>query len=139
MSITYNGQLAARPLLTEEDVLRWKADLNRLEGEIEAASRAAAELRRKLDAAAVFMPQAQIEPPQQAALFQDAITLVDVIEMAVKEAPGPLTPKAIRNAIRHGPHSALLTSENYLYTAIKRVADKGKIIKGDRGYVPGPF
>lgn len=62
-------------------------------------------------------------------------TLYDAIVDVVGKSSEPMTPKMIREAILKSEDASLISSENYLYTAIKRVADKGDIFKEGRGYV----
>ena len=129
MTDNINGHILNTPLLTREDVLRWKDELAEAQGKVR-------ELTRKLEAAAVFMPEAAAPEPSSQ---RGGASLYDAIEAVVGKAPRPMSPKAIRNAITHSPYAGLLTSENYLYTAIKRVADKGKIVKQGDGYVLALF
>ena len=117
--------MPATILLTVDDVRRWQAERDALAAQIAA-------LDKKLAAATLFMNE-----PVQATfgLIETGLSLNDRIEQAVKASSRPLSPKQIREAVSQGGGVAL-GSENYLYTAIKRLADRGKIVKTDQGYVP---
>ena len=141
MTVTFNPP---KPILTTEDVERWRSELAELNERISVAQLAAAVLLRKLDAAAVLMPE--LEDAQSSSWRKDSeasassgATLYDAIQRVVAASRSPMTPKMIRNAIAHSADAGLIGSQNYLYTAIKRVADKGLIIKEDEGYVLGPL
>lgn len=117
--------MPATILLTLDDVRRWRAERDALAAQV-------AVLDKKLAAANLFMN----EPVQAAAgAGETGLSLNDRIEQVVRASSRPLSPKQIRDAVSKGAGVAM-GSENYLYTAIKRLADRGKITKTDQGYVP---
>jgi hypothetical protein len=142
MTAAIKNHLAAKTLLTEEDVVGWQAELAGLNEQVARLQAKSAELRRKLEAAAVFMKSDEpISLPQEGPVRvpqPKSSTLYLAIEKVVLESAVPMTPKMIRSAILHSQDAPLVASENYLYTAIKRLADRRVIVREDRGYVPGP-
>jgi hypothetical protein len=114
------GSSSPQVLLTAADVEQWKVELAQ-------AEKVVADLKRKLEAAAVFFPaDAARMPPQE-------LSVNDWIVKVLADAQKKLTPREIRAAILRegGP----VGSENYLYTAIQRALRRGVIIKRDDGYV----
>lgn len=61
-------------------------------------------------------------------------TLGDVIVQVLEEATRPLAPSEIRRALTDKGMSDMLNSENYLYTALKRLIDHGRVVKFGDGY-----
>lgn len=129
MAVTFHsGQI----LLTAGDVQRWRDERDELQARL-------VELNRKLEAAAVFFPEpepkgATVQPSEQGVL-----TLSDAIAHILRISQVAMSPKDIRLAISTHGFEPLLGSENYLYTAIKRLADRGLIVRTDHGYVaPSP-
>jgi|GEM_PF-2553364 len=61
-------------------------------------------------------------------------TLLDVIIEVLAKARRPMTPKQIRSAIVAAGQGKMIGSENYLYTALKRGADRERIVKIGRTY-----
>jgi hypothetical protein len=138
VSLSLNGSAPRKPLLTEEDVARWREERDLLREEIAAAQAKMAELTRKLEAAAVFMDidVSAFEPlAQKAPEPVPSSSLYAAIARVIEASSAPMTPKMIREAILAGPDAGLIRSENYLYTAIKRLADKASITKQGDGYV----
>jgi hypothetical protein len=127
-------------LLTAADVMRWREELSEAQHIIVDQQERAAKLLRKLEAAAVFMPAEEMPPgvrPGSGATVDKSATLYDAIVKVVLAAHNtPMSPKMIRNAIAHSPDADLLSSENYLYTAIKRAVDKDLLAREGKGYVP---
>lgn len=138
MSVTINAK-SSIPLLTVEQVTAWEKEREAVRKAIADARAKEVELTRKLEAAAVFMDVASVLADESKApdLAGESRTLVDAIVRVVLASSEPMSPKMIRNAIAHSADAALMSSENYLYTAIKRAADKELIYKGERGYEPG--
>jgi hypothetical protein len=128
------------PLLTAEDVFQWRKELGETNDVIAAAQAKAARLAHLLEHAAVFMPADQAQTVQVTAMpgVGKSATLYQAITRAVGAGGRAMSPKMIREAIENSDDAHLLGSENYLYTAIKRVADKTEIIKQGDGYVLGP-
>jgi hypothetical protein len=121
MVVTIHNGPPPQVLLTAADVERWKQELVSAEAIV-------ADLKRKLDAAAVFFPaSAAIAQPEDA-----EATVGDWVLKVMRESKRTMTPREIRAAIARsgGP----LGSENYLYTAIKRETDKDRIVKFGDGY-----
>jgi hypothetical protein len=103
---------------------------------------------RKLDAIRQLAPH--LFPPERTAM--DVIldsaqklgavhggtstTLIDAVVKAVTESERPLGPKGIRSAVIAQGDAHLITNENYIYTAIKRATDNGRIRKEGGFYGP---
>ena len=122
MTVTIKTGPSPQVLLTAADVQQWKAELA-------AAEAMVASLKRKLDAAAVFFPPQAAAPATNTS--EDA-TVGDWVVKVLYETAKTMEPREIRTAIDMlgGP----LGSENYLYTAIKRLAARGLIEKRGLGY-----
>lgn len=131
---------AGTAILTREQVVAWRDELAAAERLIEETQERAARLRRLLEAAAIFMPDEPLTPlaSELVKVGEPTPTISDFIERLVQEATRPLTPKDIRRELKR-LHPGLLSNDNYLYTAIKRLADKHRITKEGDGYVPGLF
>jgi hypothetical protein len=148
---TLNGQSLPESLLTRSEVDEWRAELAEIEKIVAAKQARAAELGQLLNAAGVIerlrhggtlsvslQAAAQLTANVTQVAAPLSASLSAAIQRVVSQAAGPLTPKAIRNAIVHSPDAALIGSENYIYTAIARAAAKGEIIKTGDGYAPVP-
>lgn len=116
----------ATVLLTAEDVQQWQKELV-------AAEVVVAELKRKLEAAAVFFPQEPKILPTSVHERMSGGSLSEAILVTISRSPVAMTPREIRDALTKAGFE--LASENYLYTAIKRLADRNLILKTDHGYV----
>ncbi len=114
-----------RITITSDDVRAWVIERDRLMVLVK-------DLNRKIDAATVFLPHAVSDPQSMAE--GGAMTLGDWIERVVTESDVALQPKDIR--LRVEAKGVEVAGENYIYTAIKRLTDRGKILKTYAGYVP---
>lgn len=124
VAVTFTTRSDKGVLLTMEQVEAWRAE------RADFASRLA-DLDRKLEAAAVFFP----EPAAKQERVLVATSLNDAIRYVLGRSQTAMSPKDIREALIGGGFGELMGSENYLYTAIKRLADRGLIAKTAHGYV----
>jgi hypothetical protein len=124
MTVNFKTGPSPEVLLTAADVATWKEELV-------AAEAMVALLKRKLEAASVFFP-AQAAAPAPATASSDGATVGDWVLKVLKDQGKALEPREIRIAIDMlgGP----LGSENYLYTAIKRLAERNLIVKRGNAY-----
>ncbi len=133
------------PVVSLELIQQWEAELKRQREVMSVAQNAIFALARMIESGKSLLGDAASDaptaPPPAPVARQGprSRSLYDAIVKIVDEALVPLTPKEIRAAIAKTSDASLITSENYLYTAIKRAADKGQIIKGEHGYEPGPL
>jgi hypothetical protein len=120
--------------IPHEKIDAWKrrgAELDRL---IADAQREKADIARKLEAVAVLAPEIMASDFQLTSPTEhgDDASVIDHVVAAVNESPMPLLPKQVRRLL-HGRAGVPPFSDNYFYTALKRAADKGFILKvGDR-------
>jgi hypothetical protein len=122
MSVTIH--YGRKVLLTSDDMQRWREEISQARALIEDRT-------RKLDAAAVLIGA----EPESATRHETQVTSVgDWVFKVVRESDHPLAPASIRRRIEEagGP----VGSENYIYTAIKRAADRRLIIRTPGGYIP---
>lgn len=134
-------------LPTPDQIRAWEVERDKQMGIAGEATRIATALSRMIDAASALSGGskeiAHPVTPDGKVLAAESVgkpqsrSLYDAIVKVVTTAQLPLAPRDIRQALLAGPDASLVTSENYLYTAIKRVADKGLIVRGVRGYEPG--
>jgi hypothetical protein len=141
MSNPINGHAAGQPargVVTTDDVRRWRADKDELAAKIHQSTQDILMLNRKLEAAAILFPDLEEGAPfelraesatepvaeTQSVEAPRAPSLIDEISVVMAAANRPLAPIEIRDALTKRGHQL---SQNYLYTAIKRAAEKGKI------------
>ena len=83
---------------------------------------------------------AAIPSTTQTSLFEadDAAgpTLLDLIIQIVNDSAGPMLPKEIRDEVKALGHGDLLSSTNYIYTALGRAVSRGLIDKQGDYYLP---
>lgn len=76
----------------------------------------------------------------QTSLFEaddaETPTLLDLIIQIVNESVDPMLPKEIRDRIKALGHGDLLSSTNYIYTALSRAVGRGLIDKQGDYYLP---
>lgn len=117
-------------LLTTHQVEEWKAERDKL-------SKRIAYLDERIKAASFFMTddmvgdepsQAEGRPSSPKPSLGDAI-----VEVLRKFGPDPMTNHAIRERLSDVGFDISQMSQNYYYTATKRLSDKGTIVKRDDG------
>jgi hypothetical protein len=132
-------------LLTANDVAKWREEDARLEEEIRKAQQRRNELRRKLDAAAIFAEISSGEPVEQVGIKPNG----HESESDADSAPVALcanlrkTGEALKVAqikqrlIELGFGSKIEASPSYPYTLVYRLAKTGKLLKrGSKYRVP---
>ena len=101
----------------------------------------ATEIERKLQAIETLAPELFDDKSPVHVDLTNKITapsksLVEAVVKAVDNAKGEhLEPKEIRKMVHEQGDGSLITNENYLYTAIKRAADQGRIDRKGGSYV----
>jgi hypothetical protein len=149
-------EYAASPrtvLLTLEDVKQWLRDKAALEEKIRADQQKIATLSKKLDAAALLMPEAAWREALSSYVAIGEILKIDTdgsiadtlarnrmtadLADLVNRATNPMRPKDMRVALESsGYHEQLNKNPNYLYTVISRLVKSGRISKHGLGYGP---
>ncbi len=128
-------------VVTAADVHRWRQDQETIAAQVKELSAQYAALGRKLEAAAILFPDLETTEPfelrtptsddQQSSPPSEGESLGDEIARVLREANRPLAPIEIRAAlVKNGKE----LSQNYLYTAIKRAADRQKIKRYGKRY-----
>lgn len=114
----------------------------RLTREIDERQKELLALTRQLEAVETLAPHLmassapeqpnlpQMEPEQKP---EGSSSLVEAVLRAVRGSNRPIVPSQIRQQIERQGDGHLLSSQNYLYTAIKRVAERGDIIRANDG------
>lgn len=129
--ITISQQTVA-DLLHER--VRVREDINHLSEKL-------GEIDRQVDALKVLAPQFFDAKKHTRQLALDGVasekseSLIDAIEKAVLNGGYAMSPKEIRAAVKTQGDGDLITNDNYIYTAIKRLADAQRIEKLGDGYV----
>jgi hypothetical protein len=148
MSITINGHVAgqsAKGVVTTDDVRRWRADKDAVAAQIQELNQQFAMLNRKLEAAAILFPDLEESAPFELRVERESetiaeppcadaprsLSLADEIILVLAASNRSLAPFEIRDALVKRGHQL---SQNYLYTAIKRAAEKGKILHYGKKY-----
>jgi hypothetical protein len=143
---------SSQTFLTMADVRQWLSDKASLESKIKTDQESLARINRKLDAAALLMPeeswrQALASYAATAEMLKDdngdvadaldrGRMTADVADL-VNRATKPMKPGEIRVALRSsGYREQLSKNPNYLYTVISRLTKSGRISKYGAGYGP---
>ncbi|EAQ04428.1 hypothetical protein OB2597_09799 [Pseudooceanicola batsensis HTCC2597] len=117
-------------LLTTDQVEEWKAERDKLVKRI-------AYLDERIKAASFFMAddETESEPSgDDGHQSSPGPSLVDaIVDVLRRFGPEPMTNHAIRNRLTDVGFDISQMSQNYYYTATKRLSDKGTIVKHDDG------
>lgn len=148
MPVTINGHGKDELVITTAFVQSLRDNRARLARDIEERHQELIAVTRQLEAVETLAPHlVAARPPEQRPLPQleaedetgGSVSLIEAVAKAVRESPRPLTPAHIRRQIERQGDGRLLTSQNYLYTAIKRVVARGDIVRmRDGTYRPAP-
>ena len=125
--------------IPRETVERLKASYQHAREQEQFYDELASDIDRKLTAIRQLAPHLFEEQSVARPLNLDeplgtSKTLIDAVVKAVDKSPSVLSPKGIREAVHAQGDGDLITNENYLYTAIKRAADQGRIDRTNGGY-----
>lgn len=126
-------------ILTAEQVAGWQRRKIELEQQVAAAQQEMADLVRRLDAAAVFMVDANGVHPKVSkgngeAHVREGESMMDTVLLILGDQPTPMTKAALKARLRkHGYSGERLG--NYFYTVIKRLKDREKITVHEDGQV----
>lgn len=128
-----------QPLLTMRDIERWGKERAQVEVEIEELQERLLIINRKLDAATLFLPpkaQEQAVPiPPTTADQVEAKSLPVAILNVLAVTNQALTNKKIRHRLQEmEPWKSRLESNDYYYTAIMRLVQRGAIVKDGKRY-----
>jgi hypothetical protein len=129
------------PLLTLSQIQEWQNERNQLAAEMAAMNERLARLDRKLEAAKVFVPDAEKEAEKSEIEVLEAHaasdSLSDVVLIAVGTLGGSPKPAAIRRRVAQlNPTlgAKLAESSSYFYTVLGRHLHKGRLVKHGGGY-----
>jgi hypothetical protein len=150
MSVIINGKpvgQSSKGVVTTADVHRWRVEREAVFAQIEELTEQHLLLERKLEAAAVLFPDlentepfelraepaAEVVPQPQTKdeAHAPGESVTEAITRVLATANRSLAPIEIRAALHK---DGLQLSENYLYTAIKRAANRGKIQRYGKKY-----
>jgi hypothetical protein len=134
------SQTGVHVLLTGADVVKWREEEKVCEETIKATQLRLAVIRRRLDAASVFMdvqPDPALESPQVVETDDDIDSLGDVVGAAISAIGGAPKPIAIRQwIVKNNPvwRDRLDAHPNYFYTVLARRVKRGKLVRRGQGY-----
>lgn len=127
-------------IISHQSVQDLLGERSALRKEREAIDRKLTDMDRRIDAVRILAPQF-FQEDRATGQFEltggsnddapkgQSATLIEAVIKAVANSPAPLSPKAIREAVKMQGDGHLITNENYIYTAIKRAADNNHIFK----------
>jgi hypothetical protein len=142
MGVTFNGKGHDQLVITPSFVQSLRDNRVRLAREIEERQVELMSITRQLEAVEILAPHlVNSSVPDQRPFPQleaeeeqtGSSSLIEAVSKAVRESERPLAPAQIRKQIQRQGDGHLLSSQNYLYTAIKRVAEKGEIVRSRDG------
>jgi len=126
-------------ILTMEDVRRWRAERDRLQGEIRERMEKLERVDRYLNAAKLFLEAEEREEPtahETGEIAGKAESMADGILRILQGSNAIMKPTEIRSALMHSDAWAkqLERNPNYFYTVLSRLRGRGKIVKTGKRY-----
>jgi len=142
-------------LLSSADVANWQREWLTIDDRIRLAEKQITELRaaksellKKLEGAALFVPEVATWLKEQTEHLRlkeekeapDDVALTDAIVRVLRTRTNPARPTMARDRIRAYlpaagyPTAKIQANPNYLYVALKRLADRGIILESPAGH-----